>query len=156
MALVRIVANGEALLEKWASIAPGKPRRSAVAREELINRLTQYFDSCGTPITVVLDGAGASAEVLPPSTPDVEIEYTRAGQPLAQTMYRLLRRFRAAGDVLAVTEPPEKPGQPAIADNNCLVACSQFIATVEEALQDLERNISTYNKKEQSLFKRTH
>src|SRR5262245_52681042 len=57
MALVRILVDGFSLLHNWPELAPGKPRHSAPAREELISRLRQYYDACGTPITIVFDGA---------------------------------------------------------------------------------------------------
>ena len=57
MALVRILVDGYSLLHNWTELAPGKPRYSAAAREDLIAVLTQYHDACGTPITVVFDGS---------------------------------------------------------------------------------------------------
>ena len=55
MALVRILVDGYSLLHNWTELAPGKPRYSAAAREELIAALTQYHDACGTPITVIFE-----------------------------------------------------------------------------------------------------
>src|SRR6266567_3370333 len=60
MALVRILVDGYSLLHNWPELASGKPRHSAAAREELITQLTQYHDACGTPITIVFDGAGGA------------------------------------------------------------------------------------------------
>ena len=53
MSLVRILVDGYSLLHNWTELAPGKPRYSAAAREDLIAVLTHYHDACGTPITVV-------------------------------------------------------------------------------------------------------
>ena len=58
MALVRILVDGYSLLHNWPELAPGKPRHSAAAREELIHWLTRYHDATGTPITIFfVDGA---------------------------------------------------------------------------------------------------
>jgi len=57
MALARILVDGYSLLHAWTELAPGKPRFSAAAREELIHVLTQYHDMTGTPLTVVFDGS---------------------------------------------------------------------------------------------------
>ena len=43
MSLLRILVDGDRLLEDWAKLAPGKPRHSTAAREELINHLLQYL-----------------------------------------------------------------------------------------------------------------
>jgi predicted RNA-binding protein with PIN domain len=40
------------LLHNWPEQAPGKPRHAAAARDELIHRLTRYYDATGTPITI--------------------------------------------------------------------------------------------------------
>ena len=55
MALVRILVDGYSLLHNWVELAPGLPRHSARAREELIHVLTRYHDATGTPITIVFD-----------------------------------------------------------------------------------------------------
>ena len=59
MALVRILVDGYSLLHSWPELAPGKARHSQAARDELIHVLTRYQDACGTPVTVVFDGAGS-------------------------------------------------------------------------------------------------
>ena len=59
MALVRILVDGYSLLHNWPELAPGRPRHSARARDELVDMLTRYHDATGTPITVFFDGAGA-------------------------------------------------------------------------------------------------
>ena len=71
MALVRILVDGYSLLHNWPELAPGKPRHSAAAREELIRILTLYRDAIATPLTIVFDGAEAPADAPRPlSTPE--------------------------------------------------------------------------------------
>ena len=67
MALTRILVDGYSLLHDWPELAPGRPRHSARAREELIYVLTRYYDATGTPVTIFFDGSGA-----PPGTPPRE------------------------------------------------------------------------------------
>ena len=62
MALVRILVDGYSLLHNWPELAPGQPRHSARAREELVHVLTRYHDATGKPVTVFFDGAGRAAE----------------------------------------------------------------------------------------------
>ena len=68
MALVRILVDGYSLLHEWVELAPGRPRHSAAARDELVRMLTLYRDATGTPLTVFFDGSspvigGPSVEV---------------------------------------------------------------------------------------------
>src|SRR5688572_18563178 len=59
--------QGYSLLHNWPELAPGKPRHSAAARDELVHVLTRYHDASGTPITLFFDGGGA-----PPGAPKNE------------------------------------------------------------------------------------
>ena len=81
MALVRILVDGYSLLHSWPELAPGKPRHSAAARDELIYILTRYHDAIGTPITIFFDGGGAPAGTPKrESAGHVEVLFSRAGQ----------------------------------------------------------------------------
>jgi predicted RNA-binding protein with PIN domain len=155
MALVRILVDGYSLLHNWPELAPGKPRHSAAAREELISRLTQYNDACGTPITIVFDGAGTQPE--PRATRPrggVEVLYSRAGQTADQMIERATHRLLDYGEVLVVTDD--------FAERDTVLAlggmasnCLNFLQTVESALTDLRRQIKHHNQKERTGFK-TH
>lgn len=152
MALARILVDGYSLLHKWLELAPGKPRHSAAAREELINRLTQYFDACGTPLTIVFDGSGTANDFdVIASTPEVEIVYTRVGQTADQLIERVAHRFSSHGEVLAVTDDFAER-ETVAASGGMSSSCANFIQTVESTLADLERDIKNYNQKERSKF----
>src|ERR1041385_753074 len=105
MPLVRILVDGYSLLHNWPELAPGEPRFSAKAREELVSRLTQYYDACGTPITIIFDGtSGVGGIEGVRSTPEVEVLFTRSGQTADQLIERAAHRLSAFGEVLAVTD----------------------------------------------------
>ncbi len=104
MALVRILVDGYSLLHNWPELAPGRPRHSEDARGELIRMLTLYRDACGTPITIVFDGAGKTPATAYPSTPEMEILYSRSGQTADQIIERVTVRMEPFGEVLAVTD----------------------------------------------------
>ena len=155
MALVRILVDGYSLLHRWTALAPGKPRHSAAAREELIHVLTRYHDACGTPITIVFDGSGpARGADEAPSTPDVEILYSRGGQTADQLIERAAVRLQAYGEALAVTDD--------IAERDTVInlggmasSCENFILTVQSALEDLERDVKNYNRRERLRFRQS-
>lgn len=105
MPLVRILVDGYSLLHNWPELAPGQPRHSAAARDELIRILTLYRDAIATPLTIVFDGANAPHGTPPPhSTPQLEILYSRAGQTADDIIERVACRMREYGEVLVVTE----------------------------------------------------
>jgi ribosomal protection tetracycline resistance protein len=156
MALVRILVDGYSLLHQWLELAPGKPRHSAFAREELISRLTRYHDANGTPVSIIFDGMGEAGRPSgqTPSTPEVEIIYSQAGQSADQLIERAAHRLSAFGEVLVVTDDF------AVRDTvesvgGMFSSCLNFTKTVESKLADLERDIQHYNQKERLKFNRS-
>src|SRR5689334_12395885 len=104
MAFVRVLVDGYSLLHQWPELAPGQPRHSAGARDELIHVLTRYHDTTGEMITVFFDGAGARPHVPPGgSGAVVEVLFSRAGRTADQMIERAAHRFQAYGEVLVVT-----------------------------------------------------
>src|SRR5262245_44471715 len=105
MGLVRILVDGYSLLHNWPELAPGKPRHSAAARDELIQRMGLYQDASRTPITIFFDGrSGLAGMAAATSKTDVEVLYSRSGQTADQMIERAAHAFREFGEVLAVTD----------------------------------------------------
>lgn len=152
MALVRILVDGYSLLHEWAELAPGKPRHSAAARDELIHILTQYQDAAGTPVTIFFDGSGAPARVPQDSVPPVEVLFSKAGRTADDLIERAAHRFQPYGEVLAVTDD--------LAERDVVIglggstsSCRNFIIMVENALSDLADDVKHYNRTERQRFK---
>ncbi len=153
MALVRILVDGYSLLHNWPELAPGKPRHSAPARDELIHVLRLYRDAIGTPITLVFDGSGARPGTPPPaSTPELEILYSPAGQTADDVIERASARLAAYGEIMAVTDDyAERDTVSSMGALAC--SCSNFILSIQDALRELDRDISNYNRREGQRFK---
>ena len=154
MAIVRILVDGYSLLHNWPGLAPGRPRHSAAAREELIHRLMLYRDAIGTPITIVFDGAGAKPDASQlPSTPQLEIIYSQAGQTADQIIERVTSRLLPFGEVLAVTDDyAERDTVASMGGMAC--SCLNFISDVENTLADFDRELRHLNLREQRQFKK--
>ena len=154
MALVRILVDGYSLLHSWPELAPGRPRFSAAARDELIRRLTLYQDACGTPITVIFDGAGApNGTPAASSRPEMEVLYSRRGKTADQLIERAVHRFGPYGEVLAVTnDHAERETVLSLGGSAC--SCANFIQEVENALSEQADDISYYNRQERHRFQR--
>ena len=153
MALVRILVDGYSLLHNWPELAPGKPRHSAAARDELIRILTLYRDAVNTPLTIVFDGSGAPAGTpRPASTPELEVLYSRAGQTADDIIERVAFRMRDFGEVLAVTDDYVERDT-VLALDGLATSCHNFIRDVEQVLRDQERDIKGHNRRERVKFK---
>jgi uncharacterized protein len=152
MALVRILVDGYSLLHNWPELAPGKPRHSMEARDELIRILTLYRDATHTPITIVFDGAGKSAGTEFPSTPELEILFSRSGQTADQIIERVAARMGNFGEVLAVTDDYAERDT-VFYQGGMASSCANFITTVERVLQEQERDIVRHNRRQKAAFK---
>jgi predicted RNA-binding protein with PIN domain len=151
--LVRILVDGYSLLHNWPELAPGKPRHSAAARDELIHHLTLYRDAIGTPITIVFDGCGApTGTPAPHSTPELEILYSRAGQTADDVIERVASRMSSFGEVLAVTDDNAERDT-VISMGGMASSCLSFIQTVENTLNEQAHDIKKYNRSERTKFK---
>src|SRR5437868_4810076 len=141
MALVRILIDGYSLLHGWPQIAPGWPRYSAAARDELVRKLTQYRDASGTPLTIVFDGVGSlSRKSEVKSSAEVEIIFSRDGKSADQIIERAAHMLASYGDVLVVTDD-NMERETVMASGGHASSCLNFIQTVESALAEMENDI---------------
>lgn len=153
MALVRILVDGYSLLHNWPEIAPGKPRHSAAARDELIHVLGRYRDAIGTPITLVFDGSGAPPGTPPPtSTPEFEILYSPAGQTADDVIERASARLSDYGEIMVVTDDHAERDT-VLSMGGMASSCFNFILGIQDALRELDRNIANHNRRERQRFK---
>ena len=154
MALARILVDGYSLLHNWPELAPGRPRHSAAARDELIQRLTKYQDATETPITIFFDGGGApTGTPAPSSTLELEVLYSRSGQTADQMIERAAHRFAPYGEVLAVTDDLAER-ETVISLGGMASSCWNFIQTVENALAEMADDIKQHNRQERHRFQR--
>ena len=154
MALVRILVDGYSLLHNWPELAPGRPRHSAAARDELIQRLALYRDAINIPITVFFDGAGARAGTPPAlSSPEMEVLYSRRGQTADQMIERATHRFNSYGEILAVTDDHAERDT-VISLGGLASTCSNFIQTIENTLAEQADDIKHHNRQERHCFQR--
>jgi predicted RNA-binding protein with PIN domain len=154
VALVRILVDGYSLLHNWPELAPGRPRHSAAARDELVQRLTLYQDAARTPITIFFDGAGTPSRASGAlSKPELEVLYSRSGQTADHMIERAAHRFGPYGEVLAVTDDHAERDT-VIALGGMTSSCANFIQTVENTLGEQADDIKHYNRQERHRFRR--
>jgi hypothetical protein len=155
MALVRILVDGYSLLHNWPEIAPGAPRHSARARDELVQILTQYHDATGELVTIFFDGSGA-----PPNAPknessrEVEVLFSRAGQTADDMIERAAQRFQDYGEVLVVTD--DNAERDVVGGfGGSVSSCANFIRMIGGALGELQDKLKHHNRAERNRFNRS-
>jgi predicted RNA-binding protein with PIN domain len=156
MAVMRILVDGYSLLHNWPELAPGAPRHSERARDELIAILTQYQDVTGEAISLFFDGAGAPRNApKSDSRPGVEVLFSRAGKTADDLIERVAHRFLAYGEVLVVTDDlAERDTVSGFGGH--VASCGNFIRMIGDALNGMQDNLRDHNRAEQNRFKRSH
>jgi predicted RNA-binding protein with PIN domain len=154
MAFVRVLIDGYSLLHRWPELAPGQPRHSARARDELVQVLTRFYDATGESMTVFFDGTGVRPDVQPDGAgAAVEVLFSRAGRTADQLVERAAHRFLAYGEVLVVTD--DHPERDLVAGMGAMTSsCENFIRTIEEELTKLQDELHSYNRAERDRFNR--
>jgi uncharacterized protein len=154
MPMVRILVDGYSLLHGWPEIAPGTARHAARAREALVEKLTQYRDAIGTPITIVFDGSlarGAGPKMH--SSPEVEMIFSSGGWSADDLIERAAARFRDYGEVLVVTDDVAER-ETVMAFGASAASCDNFISMVQSALAELALDLKHHNRNERNSFHR--
>lgn len=154
MPLVRILVDGFSLLHAWPELARGKARHSPAARDELVYALRRYGDSIGTAITVVFDGAGPAPNIgiELPSTPEMEIIYSKAGQTADDIIERVTAKLVAYGEVLVVSNDfAERDTVISFGGNVC--SCEAFISMIKSSVGEFQKQLQNYNRTELKRFK---
>jgi predicted RNA-binding protein with PIN domain len=142
------------LLHSWPEIAAGWPRHSAAAREALVEKLGQYRDSVGTPISIFFHGSmrlGAGPKAH--SSSGFEVLYSGGGLLADDVIERAAARFREYGEMLVVMND--------VAERETVMAfcatagsCDNFISMVQSALAEPAFDLKHHNRNERNRFHR--
>jgi len=153
MPLMRILVDGYSLLHNWPELAPGQPRHSERARDELVHVLTRYYDATGTPLTVIFDGSGGRPRgPREKSRASVEVLFSSAGHTADQMIERAAHRFGDLGEVLVVTD--DRAERDIVSGfGGYTASCANFVRTVENALTELQDDLRTHNRREQNRYR---
>jgi predicted RNA-binding protein with PIN domain len=154
MALVRILVDGYSLLHNWPELAPGAARHSEAARDALVEMLTRYQDSKGTPVTVFFDGTGSRrGKPKNEAAGVVEVLFSRAGQTADDMIERAAHRFQDYGEVLVVTDDYAERDM-VNGFGGSVASCANFIRMIGDALTELQDNLQHHNRAERKRFNR--
>jgi predicted RNA-binding protein with PIN domain len=97
-----LIVDGHSIIFTWPELRKLHRRRSSLAREALTRQLRDYQDWTGVRAVVVFDGKGSAIDAI--SDPrDVQIFYSRRGQPADAIIERLASKYAAQFDLIVAT-----------------------------------------------------
>ena len=139
-----LIVDGHSVIFAWTDLRKLHQRRSILAREALVQRLTQYQDATGVRVVVVFDGKGAqTSEETEPG--GVQIFYSNAGQTADEIIERLAAIYASTHELTVVTD-----------DHLEQQTVNTFgaLAISTESLSELLKTAHTQSKKDWAKYRR--
>jgi hypothetical protein len=134
-----LLVDGHSVIFAWPELRRLHARRTALAREELVKRLTEYQDASGVRVVAVFDGKGGklSEESAPGG---IQIFYSAAGQTADAIIERLVARYGHEHE-LTVATGDHMEQQTAISFGAVAITPESLRAHLGEAAGDLARRL---------------
>ncbi len=97
-----LIVDGHSVIFAWPELRALHERRTALARDALVQKLRDYQDWTGVRVIAVFDGKGAvvDASALPG---EIQIFYSRAGQTADSIVERLASKYGSQFRLLVAT-----------------------------------------------------
>src|SRR5216117_701358 len=97
-----LIVDGHSVIFAWPELRKLHARRSSLAREALVKQLRDYQDWTGVRVVAVFDGKGKKVEATSEAA-DVQIFYSRTGQPADAIIERLASKYAKRYDLVVAT-----------------------------------------------------
>jgi len=97
-----LIIDGHSIIFAWPELRKLHARRSSLAREALIKQLRDYQDWTGVRVVIVFDGKGGKTSATS-ELGDVQIFYSRGGQPADAIVERLASKYAKRFDLMVAT-----------------------------------------------------
>ena len=140
-----LLVDGHSVIFAWPELRKLHARRSAVARDELVKRLTAYQDASGVRVVAVFDGKGVDAnEASEPG--GIQIFYSGAGQTADEIVERLVAKYAPKYEMTVATDD-HMERQTADTFGAVAISTAHLRALLGEAEGDLARRIKQHRRK---------
>jgi predicted RNA-binding protein with PIN domain len=140
-----LIVDGHSVIFAWPELRRLHGRRTALARDELIKRLTGYQDASGVRVVLVFDGKG---EALSEETQEggIQVFYSRAGQTADDVVERLVAKYGTEHELTVATSDLMER-RTAVSFGATTVSAENLRAVLEEAEGEMNREIKKRRRK---------
>jgi len=134
-----LLVDGHSVIFAWPDLASDHLRKSATARERLVQRLTALQDASSWTVAVVFDGRGAKASSE--GTPGgIAVFYSRSGQTADSIIERLAAKYSRDCEVTVATD--DLMERTTVEAFGCLsISTGQLLAEIQSAEDSLAEKI---------------
>ena len=140
-----LLVDGHSVIFAWPDLRKLHARHGAVARDELVKRLTAYQDASGVRVVAVFDGKGERAnEVSEPG--GIQIFYSGAGQTADEIVERLVAKYASKHEMSVATDD-NMERQTAESFGAVAISTDHLRSLLSDAAGDLTRRIKQHRRK---------
>ncbi|MEQ1862563.1 MAG: NYN domain-containing protein [Chthoniobacteraceae bacterium] len=140
-----LIVDGHSMIFAWPELRALHSRRAAVARGELVRRLTQYQDATGVRVVAVFDGRGVKqSEDSEPG--GIQVFYSKSGQTADSIVERLCARYGGEHELMVATDD-NMERQTALSFGASTLSSEMLLAMLGEAGADLHRRLRPHRRR---------
>lgn len=135
-----LIVDGHSAIFAWPELRKLHTRRTALARDTLVKRLTEYQDASGVRVVAVFDGKGG--KLSEDSTPGgIQVFYSASGQTADTVVERLCAMYAGQHEITVATSDLLEQ-QTVTAFGALAISVELLHELLEEAASDLMRRLA--------------
>lgn len=139
-----LIVDGHSVIFSWPELGKLHRRRTHLAREALVQKLTQYQDITGIRVVAVFDGQGeASAEVTEPG--GIQVFYSGQSQTADDIIERLVAKYARQHDLTVATNDLVEQDTAASFGAVC-ISTEVLQGMVNDALNGFQRELKKHSR----------
>ena len=140
-----LLVDGHSVIFAWPDLRKMHARNRAVARDELVKRLTAYQDASGVRVVAVFDGKGEHANEVG-ELGGIQIFYSGAGQTADEIVERLVAKYDSKHEMSVATDD-NMERQTAESFGAVAISTDHLRLLLSDAEGDLARRIKQHRRK---------
>jgi uncharacterized protein len=140
-----LIVDGHSAIFSWPELGELHRRRMVLARDALIQKLTQYQDASGVRVVVVFDGQGQtrSAEASEPG--GIQVFYSGSGVTADGVLERLAAAYGHTHDLMVATNDLAEQDTVAGFGATC-ISTEVMRGMIDAELDNLQRDIKKHRR----------
>ncbi len=141
-----LIVDGHSAIFSWPELTELHRRRMVLARDALIQKLTQYQDTSGTRVVVVFDGQGGERSNEASTPGGIQIFYSGSSVTADSVIERLAAAYGHTHDLTVATNDVAEQDTVTGFGANC-ISTEILHGMIESAAADLQRDLKKHRRK---------
>jgi len=140
-----LIVDGHSVIFQVDALRAAHERRTASARDQLVNTLQRYNENTGIHVVLVFDGKGTRTEQSSPS-PGLQVFYSKRGQTADAVIERIAAKYGQTMDLTVATDDHlERTTVMALGAHP--ISVLQLVTEINQAEDDLQQRLKKIRRK---------